>query len=336
MKAFDNNKYLELTKKEIKKRAKKFNKIYIEIGGHVIKDYHAKRVLIDYKEDNKIRILENIKKEIEIIYCIYSKHLNPIKKDYNSKKEYPKIILKELEYLKKRFKIAGVMITRCEDEKYALDFKKKLENKNYKVYISRKIKEYPNNIKIILGKNGYLKNEYIKTSKKIIIVTSAVANSGKMSTCLSQIYHDSKQKINSGFLKLETFPIWNLDINHPINIAYEAATADIGDKNQIDPYYLKKHKKKVVNYNRDIENFKILQKIISKITSKKNKMNKYFSPTEMGINEIKKAIINENKIKKASINEIKNRQKKYLKEYKNDKKTIKRINEIIMKIKKLY
>lgn len=331
---FDNKKYIDLTVKEIKKRSKDFDRIYLEIGGHLIKDYHASRILVNYKKDNKIRILNHMKKDIEIIYCIYSKYLDPKKIDYNTSKNYSQLILKELKTLSKRYSIAGVVITRYNNENYANEFIKKIEKK-YKVYLFEKIKKYPNDLRIILGKNGYLKNKYIKVNKKIIILTGAVANSGKMSTGLSQIYHESKLKINSGFVKLESFPVWNLSLNHPINLAYEAATADIGDFNQIDPFYYKKYKKEVINYNRDIENFNILRKIITHIVSKKNKMNKYYSPTEMGINLIKKAIVNENKIKESAIKEIKRRQKKYIKRYKQKKeniKTIKRMEKIINKI----
>jgi uncharacterized protein (UPF0371 family) len=338
-KAFDNKKYLNLQVKEIKTRLQNFNKIYLEIGGHLVSDNHAARVLNGYKKNNKLKILDKIKKDIEIYYCIYYKHLTKNAVDHSIKK-YKKDVLNEIKFLKKKYNLVGIIITRNGPKNESVEkFITKILKQNIKVYKTKNIKDYPENINYIIGKNGFEKQPYLKTTKKIIIITGHVSNSGKMATCLSQIYHDSKNKINSGYFKLETFPIWNLPLNHPVNLAYESATADIGDANKIDPYHKKYYNKEVVNYNRDIENFKILKKIITKIITKNNFMHNYKSPTDMGINCAGFAITNDKKIRECAKNEILRRFKKYNNIYKINKnrknlKTIERVKQIIKEIKK--
>lgn len=329
-KAFDEDKYLKLQTKEIKKRIKFFDKTYIEFGGHLLRDHHAKRVLIDYKKDTKVKILERLKKDVGIIYCIFSKHLEN-GRDYNSNLEFRKLVLNEIDILYKKFKKIDVVITRYKGESFGKELEKILCKKKIKVYFSKPIKNYPNNLKDVLGQEGFIKQPYIVTDKKINVVIGPVANSGKMGVCLSQIYLDSKRDINSGYFKSETFPVYNLSINHPINLAYEAATADLGDYNLIDPYHKKAYNKEVVNYNRDIENFKILKKIITKIISKENKMHDYKSPTDMGVNVIKNAIIDMDKIILAAKKEIILRHKTYIKR-KEKKETIERMEKILKKI----
>lgn len=329
-KAFDEDKYIKLQTEEIKKRIKFFDKTYIEFGGHLLRDHHAKRVLIDYKKDTKLKILERLKKDVGIIYCIYSKHLEN-GRDYNSNLEFRKLVLKEINVLHKNFKKIDVVITRYKNEASGKALEKVLNKKKIKVYFSKEIKNYPNDLKEILGENGFVKQPYVITNKKINIVIGPVANSGKMGICLAQIYLDSKNNINSGYLKSETFPIHNLPLNHPINLAYESATADIGDKNIIDPFYKKAYGKDAVNYNRDIENYKILKKIINKIISKDNKMHDYKSPTDMGVNIIKDAIVDMDRIIIASKKEIIKRHKKYIKR-KEKAEVIKRMEEILKKI----
>ena len=330
---FDSKKYIALEVNEINKRSNKFDKVYLEIGGHILKDYHASRVLPGYHMNNKMKILEKIKADSEIIYCIYYKYLISKVKDYNSNKEIHNLVLGELRLLKQKgFKIAGVVITRVEDSKKVLYFKKLLAKDDFKVYETFPIKNYPKDIIEILGKSGYQNQPYIKLDRKIGIVTGPFSNAGKMGVCLSQLFLDTKHNISSGYFKLETFPVWNLPLNHPVNLAYEAATADIGDINMIDPFHKKAYGIDAVNYNRDIENFKILKKIISKIVSKDNSMRNYKSPTDMGINQVKSAITNQKIVRDAGIKEVKARYKKYLKRYKVGKesiKTIERIEQII-------
>jgi uncharacterized protein (UPF0371 family) len=327
---FNEDKYIGLQTKEILKRIKYFDKVYIEFGGHLLRDHHAKRVLIDYKKDTKVKILEKIKEDVGIIYCIFSKHLEH-GRDYNSNLEFRNLILKEINTLYKKFKKIDVIITRYKGEASGKILEKELIKKNIKVYFSKPIKDYPNNLKEILGKSGFIKQPYINTDKKINVVIGPVASSGKMGVCLSQMFLDSKNKINSGFFKSETFPVHNLPLNHPINLAYEAATADIGDKNLIDPYHKKEYNISAVNYNRDVENFKILKKIITHIVLKENKMHDYKSPTDMGINVIKKAIVDEKRIIEASRTEIINRYKKYI-QRKEKKEVIDKMKEILKKI----
>ena len=336
MNGFDSKKYINLEVNEINKRANKFDKVYLEIGGHILKDYHASRVLPGYKKDNKMKILEKIKKESEIIYCIYYKYLISTIKDYNSNKEMHNLFLEEIKLLRKKgFKIAGVVITRVDDSNKIKPFKQLLEKEKFNVYETTPIKNYPSDIKEILGKYGYSKEPYINLERKIGIVTGPFSNAGKMGVCLSQVFLDTKHNINSGYFKLETFPIWNLPLNHPVNLAYEAATADIQDINMIDPYHKKAYGISAVNYNRDIENFKILSRLISKIVSMNNPMRNYKSPTDMGINLAKKAITNNKIVQEAGIKEVKARYKKYLARYKQGKesiKTIHRMKEILSKI----
>ncbi len=333
---FDTEKYIKAETKAIIDRVKKFDKIYLEFGGHLLKDHHASRVLPGYKKDNKLNILSKLKKDVEIIYCVYSKQIVGDQRDYNTGIEFEDLVIKEVKELKKnKFKIAGVVITRFLNQRDCVIFQKRLEEINIKVYYNYPIKEYPDNLKIILGDEGYSKQPYIETKEKIIIVTSPESNSGKMGVCLSQIYHDNKNKINSGYSKLETFPIWNLPLNHPVNLAYEASTADVGDFNQIDPYHKKAYNKIAVNYNRDIENFKILKKIIDKIVSKNNYMHNFKSPTDMGINMVKKGITNLKVIESASVQEVMKRNVNYIERHRQrleTKKTIKRMQEIIKKI----
>jgi len=328
--SFDEKKYIDLQVKEIKKRIKYFDKVYIEFGGHLLRDHHAKRVLIDYKKDTKVKILEKIKKDVGIIYCVYSKHLEN-GRDYNSNLEFRELVKDEITKIYTKFKKIDVVITRYKDEESGKVFEKEMKKKKIKVYFSRPIKDYPNDLKEILGKNGFEKQPYIKTNKKINVVIGAVANSGKMGICLSQMFLDSKQKINSGYFKSETFPIYNLSIDHPINLAYEAATADIGDKNMIDPYHKKAYGEIAINYNRDIKNFKILKRIINHIVSKENKMHDYRSPTDMGINKAKNGIVNEKKIIEAANKEIINRHKKYIQK-KEKREVIERMEELLKKI----
>lgn len=327
---FNENKYIDLQAKEIKRRIKYFDKVYIEFGGHLLRDHHAQRILNDYKKDTKVKILEKLKKDVGIIYCIFSKHLEH-GRDYNSNLEFRELVLKEIETLRKKFKKIDVVITRYKNERYAKIFEKKLFEKKIKVYFSRPIKDYPKDLKEILGENGFIKQPYIITDKKINVVIGPVANSGKMGVCLSQIYLDSVKNINSGYLKSETFPVYNLPIDHAINLAYEAATADLGDYNKIDPYHKKEYGKEVINYNRDIENFKILKKIIKKITKKENHMHTYKSPTDMGVNMLKNSIVDEREIIKLSKKEIILRHKKYI-EKKEKKETIERMKKILNKI----
>ena len=328
---FDTEKYIHAQKKEILKRMRNFDRLYLEVGGHLAYDGHASRVLPGYNPKTKLKLLKELGK-LEIIYCVNAKDLSSKKRLGDFNLNYRKQTLKDLRLFKKAgLKIDYVVITRFSNEKEAEKFKKVLDKKVRKVYFHNEIKGY-SNVKNVI--KGYEKNPSVPITSKLVIVTGAASGSGKMAVTMSQIYSDVKRKIKAGFAKLETFPIYNLELEHPINIAYEAATADLQDKNKIDPYHLKKHKKKAVNYNRDIDNFGILIKISKLVTRKKSAFG-YHSPTEMGVSNTKAGITDEEICKQAAIKEIKRREKVYLHEFKKgreSKATLTRMKEILRKL----
>jgi uncharacterized protein (UPF0371 family) len=305
-KGFDTKKYLDAQTKAIIKRVKKFNgRLYLEFGGKLCYDAHAARVLPGYEPDTKIKIFQRLKEKSEIAYCIGAKQIQQrkIRGDFGS--TYDEQALREIKELKEKgIKVSSVVITRFEGEEEARKFKRKLENYGNKVYLHYEINGYPTKIEEIVSEKGFGRQDYIEIEKPIIIVTGAGGGSGKMEVCLSQLYHDRKQGIKSGYAKFETFPVWNLPIDHPINIAYEAATADIGDVVMIDPFHLQAYKKTAVNYNRDIENFQIMQTIIKKIVEEREPLTLYQSPTDMGVSQTAQGIINDEVVREASGQEI--------------------------------
>ena len=332
IKGFDSERYIDAQSKEILKRVNMYDRLYIEFGGHLTYDGHASRVLPGYNPKTKINLLSALGK-IQIIYCVNSKDLQSKKKLEDFNFSYQEQTLNDLEKIEdKKLPRPIVCITRYEGEEKAKKFKKKLENKGYKVYIQREIPHYLKSVTAVL--RGYDAEPYIQVKEKIIVVTGAAGGSGKMAVALCQVYKDRKKGIKSGYSKFETFPIWNLPLNNPINIAYEAATADLQDKNMIDPFHLKAYHKKAVNYNRDIENFKILKRIANKLFAKGKFP--YKSPTDMGVNMAKKGIIKEEICEKAALKEIKRRMKFYKQQYEKGEesyKTIERMEEIMKKIK---
>ena len=337
MRGFDSSKYLKIQKAEILKRLSKFNRLYLEVGGHLCYDGHASRVLPGYLPKTKLILLKKLKEfETEIIYCVNSKDLSSKKHLGDFNLDYKKQTIKDIETFKKNgLKVNHLVITRFEkkDSKSVFRFLKLIENKVKNTYIHNEIKNYLKSPKYAI--DGYKKDSRIKVKSKLIIITGAAGGSGKMATAMSQIYYDIKNKVNAGYAKLETFPVWNLPLSHPINLAYEAATADLLDKNEIDPYHLKYHHKKSVNYNRDIKNFGILMNLLKAITKKKFPFS-YKSPTDMGIGNTKSGIINDKICRTAAIKEIKRRMKFYEKEFKKgreSKSTIERMEEILNKIK---
>lgn len=331
-KGFDTEKYIQIQKKEILKRMKKFDRLYLEVGGHLAYDGHASRILPGYAPKTKLKLLKTLGK-LEIIYCVNARDLNTKKRLGDFNLNYKKQTLKDLRLFKRAgLKVDYVVITRFDNQAKALKLKKILDKKVKKVYLHKEIKDYSNPAKAL---KGYEKNPALPIVFDLVIITGAASGSGKMAVAMSQIYSNVKRKINTGYAKLETFPIYDLGLDNPINLAYEAATADLQDKNKIDPYYFKKYHKKVVNYNRDIKNFAILLKISKLITKKKTAFG-YNSPTEMGINNTKKGIINEKICEQAAIKEIRKRQKFYLREFRKgreNKQTLERMKEILKKIK---
>ncbi len=330
---FSTEKYLEKQTEKIQKRVNKFEKLYLEFGGKLCYDMHASRVLPGYDARAKVELLKKLG-NIEIIYCISAKDIERgrVRRDFGL--TYDNQTLKDISDIKDfGLKVGSVVITRYSDEHSVKIFKKKLENFKIKVYIHKEIEGYPNDIKKVLA--GYKKQPYIKTKKKLVIITGAGGNSGKMATCLSQIYHERRKNFTTGFAKFETFPIWNLKLNHPINTAYEAATADLQDVNMIDSFHKKAYNKTVVNYNRDIENFAILKKLMKGITREQNPFG-YKSPTDMGVNTAKVGIINDELCQEASKKEIIRRFFRYHREKIEGietQETIDRMKEIMKKSK---
>lgn len=299
---FDNKKYIKIQSEKIKERIKLFNnKLYLECGGKLFDDYNAVRVLPGFKIDAKLKVLQEFKKDIEVIFCISAKSIekSKIRAEYGI--TYDMEVLRLIDNFKSLgIAINSVIITLFEGENQAIKFQKKLESYNIKTYIHTYTKGYPTDIDTIVSDEGYGANPYIETTKPLVIVTAPGPGSGKLATCLSQLYHEYKKGIKSGYAKFETFPVWNLPLKHPVNISYEAATADLKDVNMIDSFHLEAYGESTVNYNRDLEVFPILKNILGKITGS----DIYKSPTDMGVNMIGFSIKNEDVIREASKKEI--------------------------------
>ena len=329
---FDNDKYVRIQSEKIKERFKLFDKLYLEVGGKLFDDSHAERILPGFKSDAKISMFQELKDELEIIFCISAIDIEKNKTRGEYGILYSQELLKLISNSKKLgYSVNSVVITLYNNQICADKFIKKLNRNGIKTYIHKFVKGYPTNIDIIVSEQGYGANPYIPTSKRLILVNAPGPGSGKLATCLSQIYHENIRHINAGYAKFETFPVWNLSLNHPVNLAYEAATADLKDVNLIDPFHLEKYEINAVNYNRDIEAFPILNKILIKILNKTI----YFSPTDMGVNMIGFCIINNDIIEEASKKEIIRRYYEALNNYKMglcDEDTYKKINYLMNKI----
>ena len=298
---FDNQKYIKLQSQNIKKRVAKFNKLYLEFGGKLFDDNHASRVLPGFEPDSKVKMLLSLKDKVEMVLVISADHIekNKIRSDLGI--TYSQELLRLIDAFRAvELDIGGVVITHFNKQEEAIKFKKKLEKSKIKVVYNYTIDNYPNNVDNILSDNGFGKNEYLQTSKEIVVVTAPGPGSGKMATCLSQMYHDNKHGLKSGYAKFETFPIWNLPLNHPVNLAYEAATADLSDVNMIDPFHLEAYNQIAVNYNRDVEVFPVLNDLLVRIMGKQI----YKSPTDMGVNQVGNCISDDNVCQQAAKQEI--------------------------------
>jgi len=299
---FDNNKYLELQTAAILERVNQFpDKLYLEFGGKLFYDYHASRVLPGFDPNVKIKLLKKLKDKADIILCVYAGDIErkKIRADFGI--TYDMEVLKLIDDLRDcELDVVGVVITRYDEQPATKQFKNKLERRGIRTYVHRHTRGYPTDINLIVSDEGFGANEYIETSNKLVIITSPGPGSGKLATCLSQLYHDYKKGLKSGYAKFETFPIWNLPLKHPVNIAYEAATADIRDFNMIDPFHLDAYGETAVNYNRDVEIFPVLKKILEKITGQ----SVYKSPTDMGVNKAGFGIIDDEKVKEAAKQEV--------------------------------
>lgn len=330
--AFDNNKYLEEQSAKIIERSRQFgNKLYLEFGGKILYDYHAARILPGFDPNVKIRLLQKLKDKTDIIIAIYSGDIErrKIRADFGI--TYDTDTLKLIDDLREwNLDVKAVVITRFEEHPPVLQFLNKLERRGIKVYVHKAIRGYPTDIDVIVSDEGYGSNPYIVTEKPIVVVTGPGPGSGKMATCLSQIYHEYKQGIKAGYAKFETFPIWNLPLKHPVNMAYESATADLGDYNQVDPFHLETYNITAINYNRDIEIFPVLKRIMSRIMGENFV---YKSPTDMGVNMAGFAIIDDEGVRDACGQELIRRFLRYTCEYAMglcSQKTVER-SELLMK-----
>jgi uncharacterized protein (UPF0371 family) len=329
---FDNERYITEQTAEILERVKKFNnKLYLEFGGKLLYDYHASRVLPGYDLNIKMRLLQQLKDQADILLCIYAGDIErkKIRADFGI--TYDSDALKIIDDLREwGLDVLGVVITRYDNQPAANVFKNKLEQRNVTVFTHRFTKGYPTDVDLIVSDEGYGANEYIETHKPLVIVTGPGPGSGKLATCLSQCYREYKKGIQAGYAKFETFPIWNLPLNHPVNVAYEAATADIGDFNLIDPFHLEAYEKRAVNYNRDVEVFPVLKRILTKIMKNESF---YQSPTDMGVNRAGFAITDDEGTREAAEQEIIRRYFRYRCEYRMgfaNKETVQRV-ELFMK-----
>ena len=299
---FDNEKYLKMQSEHIRQRIEAFgDKLYLEFGGKLFDDYHASRVLPGFAPDSKLRMLLQLADQSEIIIAISAADIekNKVRQDLGI--TYDVDVLRLIQsFQDKGLYVGSVVITQYSGQASADQFKSKLEHMGIRVYRHYSIEGYPSNVSLIVSDEGYGKNDYIETTRPLVIVTAPGPGSGKMATCLSQLYHENKRGIKAGYAKFETFPIWNLPLKHPVNLAYEAATADLNDVNMIDPFHLAAYGKTAVNYNRDVDIFPVLNAIFEGIYGE----SPYKSPTDMGVNMAGMCIVDDEVCQEASCQEI--------------------------------
>ncbi|HEL2733382.1 DUF1846 domain-containing protein [Streptococcus suis] len=300
--AFDSTKYLNLQRDHILERIAQFEgKLYMEFGGKMLEDFHAARVLPGYEPDNKIKLLQELKDQVEIVIAINASNIEHSKARGDLGISYDQEVFRLIDTFNDiDIYVGSVVITQYRNQPAADAFRKQLEKHGIKSYLHYPIKGYPSDIDHIISPEGMGKNDYIETSRNLVVVTAPGPGSGKLATCISQLYHDQLHGITSGYAKFETFPVWNLPLHHPVNLAYEAATADLDDLNMIDPFHLQTYGKTAVNYNRDIEVFPVLNRTFERILNK----SPYASPTDMGVNMVGYSIVDEDAAIEASKQEI--------------------------------
>lgn len=299
---FDNDKYLRMQSECIKERIGQFGgKLYLEFGGKLFDDNHASRVLPGFKPDSKINMLVQVKEDVEIVLVISAGDIEKNKVRGDLGITYDMDVLRLIDAFRGYgLYVGSVVLTQFQGQESALAYQKKLESLGLRVYRHYTIPGYPSNVPFIVSEEGFGRNEYIETKHSLVVVTAPGPGSGKMAVCLSQLYHENKRGIQAGYAKFETFPIWNMPLQHPVNLAYEAATADLNDMNMIDPFHLEAYGKTTVNYNRDIEVFPVLNAMFEKIYGE----SPYKSPTDMGVNMVGNCIIDDEAAKKAARKEI--------------------------------
>ncbi len=330
---FDNDQYLRLQSEHIKERISKFGgKLYLEFGGKIFDDYHAARVLPGFKPDSKMKMLLQLKDDAEIIIAICAKDIekNKIRSDLGITYDLDVLRLIDIYHGFGLF-VGGVVLTQYSNQPSVIAFEQKLQSLGINVYRHYPIENYPLDVQLIVSDDGYGKNDYIETNHPLVVITAPGPGSGKMAVCLSQLYHEHKRGIKAGYAKFETFPIWNLPLKHPVNLAYEAATADLNDVNMIDPFHLEAYGVTTVNYNRDVENFPVLNTIFEEIYGE----SPYKSPTDMGVNMAGNCIIDDDVVLMASKKEILRRHCNYLVQQKNNKKVSNELYKIELIMKQL-
>ncbi len=299
---FDNDKYLKMQSEFIRERIAEFGgKLYLEFGGKLFDDHHASRVLPGFEPDSKVRMLSELKDQAEMVICINAGDIEKNKKRGDLGITYDLDVLRLIDAFRSfGLYVGSVVLTQYEGQTSAEAFRQKIEKLNIPIYRHYPIEGYPSNIPHIVSEEGLGKNDYIETTRSLVVVTAPGPGSGKMATCLSQLYHDNKRGIKSGYAKFETFPIWNIPLKHPVNVAYEAATADLNDVNMIDPFHLEAYGKTAINYNRDVEVFPVLKATLEQIMG----CCPYKSPTDMGVNMAGNCIIDDAAVSAAANNEI--------------------------------
>lgn len=334
---FDTDRYLLAQKKAIEERLARFSdRLYLEFGGKLLDDFHAARTLPGYDPNAKLKLLQSLKRNLEIIFCVSAKQLKERKMRGDFGISYEAATLKTLTELEALgLPVCGVAINLFDEEIEAKILAKRLKRIGIPVYFRYRIPGYPDKIEKILSSQGYGKDDYVQTKKPLVVVWGVGPGSGKMSTCLGQIYQEAQKGLNSGYAKFETFPVWNLPLDHPVNIAYEASTADLGDFNLIDPFYLKEKGQEAVNYNRDVESFPIVKRIFETVLEKENFTRHYQSPTDMGFNVLKEGIVNEEIVKEAAKKEVVFYLFRYRGEYQQgliEKDTLERMDKILKRL----
>lgn len=311
---FDNERYLREQAQSILERVERFGrKLYLEFGGKLLWDYHAARVLPGFDPNVKIRLLRELRDRAEIVLCIYAGDIERKKVRADFGITYDSDALKLIDDLREwELSVRAVVITRFEDQPAASQFKDKLERRGIRVHTHRATKGYPTDVDLIVSESGYGANTYIETEKPLVVVTGPGPGSGKLATCLSQLYHEHKRGLDAGYAKFETFPIWDLPLKHPVNVAYEAATADLHDVNMIDSFHLEAYGRTAVNYNRDIEAFPLLSRILARIRGGESL---YRSPTDMGVNRASVGIVDDAAVRRAAVQEVIRRYFRYTCEY---------------------
>jgi uncharacterized protein (UPF0371 family) len=328
---FDNERYLLEQTAAILQRVEQFgNRLYLEFGGKILFDGHAARVLPGYDPNAKMRLLKGLREKAEILLCIHAGAIERKKVRADFGITYDDDAMKLIDDFRDwEIDFRAVVVTRFDDQPSAVLFQRKLERRGIEVYTHRSTRGYPTDVARIVSDEGYGANPYVPTSKPLVVVTGPGPGSGKLATCLNQMYHEHHRGIRSGFAKFETFPIWNLPLNHPVNVAYEAATADLGDVNMIDPFHLEACAQTAVNYNRDIQAFPVLKRILERITGGDSV---YRSPTEMGVNRAAAGVLDEAVVEQAARDEVARRYFRYTCEYVLglvDKATVQRVERLM-------